>query len=100
MKLNLYKKNNITGIKSYVAEPLEMSITRKLNNGDSLNDKISLMYSTDDKILKGTNIREDRFDLALELKSKIEASKKLTSKLEIVKDDNDSIINNDSMEIL
>lgn len=91
MKNNIFRNSILTGVKSYVAEPLEMVIARKLNNGEAMNDKVSLMYSSDvNKIETGTNIREDRFDIALDVKSKIEASKQLSSKMEIVKDDDEN----------
>lgn len=90
-KVNIFiRGGGMTTKQSYVAEPLELAIARKLNNGDSLNDRISLTYSEDNGLVPaGTNIREDRFDIALEAKSKVEASKQLSAKMTVVKDDND-----------
>jgi hypothetical protein len=94
MKRNIFVRGGgMVAKQSYVAEPLELAIARKLNNGDSLNDRITLTYSEDNGVVpSGTNIREDRFDIAVEARSKVEASKQLSAKMTVVKDDNDEAV--------
>jgi hypothetical protein len=89
IKHKIKRNNNLKVNNSYSAESLERTIERRLSNGDDLNDKVNLLfYDVSDGVMPGTNVRTDRFDVALDGMTMIEKTKKASGLSVVKKDDN------------
>lgn len=77
MKSPIYAPSNRLRInESKEGEPIEMKIERKVNNGEPMNEPgVTLLYTERSKgVLPETDIRTDRFEIAIEATDKIAKS--------------------------
>jgi len=89
-KQNKLVKGGLTGIKSYEGEPIEKKVQRLLKNKEVIKDSAPLIYSErKDGVLAGTNIRTDRFEVALDAKEQVVRAMQARREAKVVKmDDN------------
>jgi len=75
-KQTIFKKSSLTVYEAVEGETIESKIERKVNNGEPMNEQgVGLLYTERSKgVLPETNIRTDRFIVAVEATEKIAAS--------------------------
>jgi len=73
---NFSKGQRLRINESKEGEPIEMKIERKVNNGEPMNEPgVQLLYTERSKgVLPETDIRTDRFEIAIEATDKIAKS--------------------------
>lgn len=71
-KQNLAKKSSLKVNKSTEGETIEEKVRRIVNNKEPIKDGAPLIYTDrKDGVLAGTNIRTDRFDVAIDTMDKV-----------------------------
>ena len=67
IKFKINRKSALRNNSTYVAEPIEKIIQRRLANKEPLDDKVNLLYyDISEGVKAGYDVRTDRFDLALD----------------------------------
>lgn len=72
---NIKEKTTLKINSAYIGEPLEDKIERMINNGEPIGDQVETSYSErKDGVKEETNIRTDRFEVAVDQMDKVHKS--------------------------
>lgn len=72
---NIREKTTLKINSAYLGEPLEDKIERMINNGEPIGDQVETSYSErKDGVKEETNIRTDRFEVAVDQMDKVHKS--------------------------
>lgn len=76
IKLNIYKQTGSIHINNAVeGEPIEKKVSRMVNNKEPIKDSAPILYTDrKDGVLPETDIRTDRFDIAIDAMDKVAAT--------------------------
>ena len=96
MRQKVYLKGKIEVNESYEAETIETTIAKLMGSGEGIDDTVQQMFTErKDGVLPETDIRTDRFDIAIEAMSKVEKSYKAQRAEKMNKVDKVEPTNND-----
>ncbi len=103
-KKPIYRKTKIKVNESTEGERLETKIERAVSNKEKLEGEAPLIFTErKEGVLAGTNVRTDRFEVAIEAKDKInrslQARRDEKAKMEIVKDEETTEAKTDQKEV-